>query len=162
MADNIIRCSKFPRGLGGPSGGPMGSKGISRGSPWAMGLVWWFFWWIMRHICLLISDPEYGHKQLNNPLILEQVWLDEKKIWPLSDFCKNYTIGIMLHPLIANVLDCFHSFYLSCLILPESVHTCMFTRAQMSTLCSDCVHANIMTRSPCPFPRKIMAGRLRP
>ena len=48
-----------PRGAMGGPGSPRGLRETSRGSHWAIGLVWWVFWWFMRHICLYTLDPDF-------------------------------------------------------------------------------------------------------
>ena len=44
-----------PRGAIGGARGPRGLRETTRGSHWAIGLVWGVSWWFMRHICLYIG-----------------------------------------------------------------------------------------------------------
>ena len=46
------------RGSRGRPTGSQGVKGASMGSLCAIGLVWWDFWWSIRHVCLYIWTQE--------------------------------------------------------------------------------------------------------
>ena len=76
-----------PGGRWGGPGGPRGLRETSRGSHWAIGMVWGVSWWLMRHMCLYTWGQDFHCTGAGPPEVVQEALADLKSDHWLKNDC---------------------------------------------------------------------------